>query len=400
MKLLSSLKRTSLVKKANVNLAFNKKIFLNSIKAHIYPLQNKFLYTSLENTQNEIEKQNQFLFECPKTTEKQNFGSNSTINNNNNNNINRKSIFIQNTQSQMTVVNNKNFSTNLINKNNNFKKTFLIFKFNTKNQTENTQQNLAKNSLLSNAPKRHFCDTISFGDDLNKLINKIARADMDKIPQKNIRNFCIIAHIDHGKSTLSDRLLEKSGAINKLEKKNSQILDTLKVERERGITVKAQTATMIFKFESKHESESESKETFEGEYILNLIDTPGHVDFAYEVARSLRPCQGAILLVDASKGVQAQTLSNYAQAKSLGLTILPVINKIDLPSAHVESTLVQMEKSMGFASDDVLLISAKNEINLDKVFERIVKGIPSPSGDKEKPLRYLFSLFLFYFLLI
>lgn len=223
--------------------------------------------------------------------------------------------------------------------------------------------------------KKHFCDTISFGDDLNKLINIIERADIDRIPQNNIRNFCIIAHIDHGKSTLSDRLLEKSGAINKLEKKNSQILDTLKVERERGITVKAQTATMIY------------KTTENEEFILNLIDTPGHVDFSYEVIRSLRPCQGALLLVDASKGVQAQTLSNFNQAKNLGLKVIPVINKIDMPTAHIESTLTQMENTLGFSKEEILLISAKNGINLEGVFDAIIKSIPAPNGDRNKPLR-------------
>ena len=233
-----------------------------------------------------------------------------------------------------------------------------------------------KNNLINtNLFKKTFCDTISFGDDLDKLINLIEKPEMDRILQKNIRNFCIIAHIDHGKSTLSDRLLEKSGAINKLQKKDSQILDTLKVERDRGITVKAQTASMIY----KHNKE---------EYLLNLIDTPGHVDFSYEVARSLRPCQGALLLVDASKGVQAQTLSNYNQANALALKIIPIVNKIDLPTAHIDSTLLQMEKSMNFKSEDVLLISAKNGINLEKVFESVINDIPAPNGDAKKPLRY------------
>lgn len=231
------------------------------------------------------------------------------------------------------------------------------------------------NSFNSIIPMKNFCDTISNSDDVGKLINLISRETMDKIPQKNIRNFCIIAHIDHGKSTLSDRLLEKSGAINKLEKKNAQFLDTLKVERERGITVKAQTATMIY----THKSE---------DYILNLIDTPGHVDFAYEVARSLRPCQGALLLVDASKGVQAQTLSNYNQAKNLGLKICPIVNKIDLPTANVESTIEQMKHGMEFEGKNILQISAKTGINLEKVFDLIIDDVPPPNGDSEKPLRY------------
>jgi len=261
------------------------------------------------------------------------------------------------------------------------------FDLNKKYSFYQNRLNINKINNLINYKKHNFCDTISFSEDLDKLINRIDRADMDRIPQNKIRNFCIIAHIDHGKSTLSDRLLEKSGAITKLEKKNSQILDTLKVERERGITVKAQTATMIYKHKNELVYENSKKEKIEEDYILNLIDTPGHVDFSYEVARSLRPCQGALLLVDASKGVQAQTLSNYAQAKNLNLTIIPVINKIDLPTAHIDTTLVQMEKSMGFKSEDVLMISAKNGINLDRVFEEIVKRIPHPDGEFEKPMR-------------
>jgi small GTP-binding protein len=364
MKILFSLKRASLIKRLNENLLYNRNIFANNLNLQKNPLQTQFTFSTLEkqplkkNTNNNTallkdpnEMKNENLFF------KNNYRSSKTMIYSN---LNIHSPNIQ--------INKKNFSTKLkINKH---------FQFTDKNKL-----NLLK--TFYNLPKKSFCDTISFGDDLNKLINIIARADMDRIPQKNIRNFCIIAHIDHGKSTLSDRLLEKSGAINKLEKKNSQILDTLKVERERGITVKAQTATMIYKYES----ENENKEKTEEQYILNLIDTPGHVDFSYEVTRSLRPCQGAILLVDASKGVQAQTLSNHAQAKNLALTILPIINKIDLPTANVDTTLTQMEKSMEFKSEDVLLISAKNGINLDKVFEMILKKIPPPTGDKDKPFR-------------
>lgn len=282
-------------------------------------------------------------------------------------------------------VQTKDFSLNL-------KNQFLQNKIHTQNRYNYTnKKNIqSKSYLMKNeykfeyCPKKGFCDTISFSEDLDKLINRIERTDMDRIPQKNIRNFCIIAHIDHGKSTLSDRLLEKSGAINKLEKKNSQILDTLKVERERGITVKAQTATMIFRYII----ENENKEKIEEEYILNLIDTPGHVDFSYEVARSLRPCQGAILLVDASKGVQAQTLSNFSQAKNLNLSIVPVINKIDLPTAHIDTTLVQMEKALGFSNEEVLLISAKSGINLEQVFGEIIRKIPPPCGNQNMPFRY------------
>lgn len=381
MKLLSSLKRTCLIKKANDNFAFNRTINANSIKKNINQLnKSNFLYSTLEK-QHELRNYNQSLFTCTEKTIK----PNSLFQNNN---INNKNNLIKNDNNPLiTLIHKKYFSKLTTPKNNLF----------TSNKLINNPKYISKSnkyffpSFFPSFFHKNFCDTISFGDDLNKLINKIERADMDRIPQKNIRNFCIIAHIDHGKSTLSDRLLEKSGAINKLEKKNSQILDTLKVERDRGITVKAQTATMIYKFKkNEHEKNLEEAEAEEEqEYILNLIDTPGHVDFSYEVARSLRPCQGAILLVDASKGVQAQTLSNFAQAKNLELTVLPVINKIDLPSAHVDSTLVQMEKTMGFNSEDVLLISAKNGINLDKVFEHIVKKIPPPAGDKNKPLRLL-----------
>jgi elongation factor 4 len=224
---------------------------------------------------------------------------------------------------------------------------------------------------------RLFSDTvISNGDDLKKLINKIEKSTLETISQENIRNFCIIAHIDHGKSTLSDRLLEASGAINKLEKKDAQCLDTLKVERDRGITVKAQTATMIL-------------DRGEEKYLLNLIDTPGHVDFSYEVARSLRPCQGAILLVDATKGVQAQTLSNFQKAKEQNLHIIPVINKVDLPTAQIETTLHQIINTLKFAEEDIMQISAKTGLNIDNLFTSIIKRIPAPSGDPEKPVKLL-----------
>ena len=221
-----------------------------------------------------------------------------------------------------------------------------------------------------------FGDTISNPDDLNKLINKIERQQLEEIKQKFIRNFCIIAHIDHGKSTLSDRLLENCGAINKLEKKDSQVLDTLKVERDRGITVKAQTASMLF-------------EKDEEQYLLNLIDTPGHVDFSYEVVRSIRPCQGAILLVDATKGVQAQTLSNFTKAREYNLEIIPVINKIDLSSAQIEFTTNQIVNSLKLKEEDILLISAKSGIGLEKLFDSIIKKIPPPNGDPEKSFKAL-----------
>ena len=364
MKILCSLKRASLIKRTNEILLYNRNILANNLNLQINPLQTQFTFSTLEKQLlNKNTNNNTALFKNPNEMKNENIFFNDNYRSSKTLIYSNLNIHFPNSQ-----INKKNFSTNLRNNKH--------FHFNYKNK-------LILLKAFYNLPKKSFCDTISFGDDLNKLINIIARADMDRIPQKNIRNFCIIAHIDHGKSTLSDRLLEKSGAINKLEKKNSQILDTLKVERERGITVKAQTATMIYKYES----ENENKEKTEEQYILNLIDTPGHVDFSYEVTRSLRPCQGAILLVDASKGVQAQTLSNHAQAKNLALTILPIINKIDLPTANVDTTLTQMEKSMEFKSEDVLLISAKNGINLDKVFEMILKKIPPPTKNKDKPFR-------------
>ncbi|KAJ3554902.1 hypothetical protein NM688_g2865 [Phlebia brevispora] len=195
--------------------------------------------------------------------------------------------------------------------------------------------------------------------------------EMDDYPCDVIRNFSIIAHIDHGKSTLADRLLELTGTIEKKEKgMNKQVLDKLKVERERGITVKAQTAR----------------------YLLNLIDTPGHVDFAWEVSRSLAACQGALLLVDASQGVQAQSLSVFHAAKERGLTIIPVLNKIDLPAAQPERVAAQMQGTFGIDPKDVLQISAKSGIGIESVLQAIIKRIPPPSGDISSPLKaFLFD---------
>ncbi len=192
---------------------------------------------------------------------------------------------------------------------------------------------------------------------------------------ENIRNFCIIAHIDHGKSTLADRLIEKTGTLSSREL-TEQVLDSMDIERERGITIKLTPTRMFYEYEGE-------------EYTLNLIDTPGHVDFTYEVSRSLKACEGAILVVDATQGVQAQTLANVYLALENDLTIVPVINKIDLPSARVEEVKKEIEDIIGLSCEDAPLISAKEGINIEKVLESIIKKIPCPKGEKEKPLKAL-----------
>ena len=192
-------------------------------------------------------------------------------------------------------------------------------------------------------------------------------------PTSNIRNFSVVAHIDHGKSTLSDRLIQFTGGLTAREM-SEQVLDNMEIEKERGITIKAQTVRLNYKARDGQE------------YVLNLMDTPGHVDFAYEVSRSLAACEGSLLVVDASQGVEAQTLANVYQAIDNNHEIVPVLNKVDLPAAEPDRVRAQIEDVIGIDASEAVLASAKSGIGIDEILDAIVAKIPAPKGDRDAPL--------------
>jgi elongation factor 4 len=231
----------------------------------------------------------------------------------------------------------------------------------------------ASRNGVSSLFSRSFATSIARCAQASKPISDLERR-ISAIPIDRFRNFCIVAHVDHGKSTLSDRLLELTGTIQ--PGGNKQILDKLDVERERGITVKAQTCSMLY----NHEGE---------DYLLHLVDTPGHVDFRAEVSRSYASCGGALLLVDASQGVQAQTVANFYLAFSQGLTLVPVVNKVDLPSADAPRALEQLKSTFELEPDDAVLVSAKTGLNVGALLPKVIEKIPAPVGDHKKPLRLL-----------
>ena len=192
---------------------------------------------------------------------------------------------------------------------------------------------------------------------------------------KNIRNFCIIAHIDHGKSTLADRLLDFTGSVTDREKKE-QLLDSMDLERERGITIKSHAIQMEYTYKGE-------------EYVLNLIDTPGHVDFSYEVSRSIAACEGALLVVDAAQSIQAQTISNLYLALENDLEIIPVLNKVDLPSANPEEVTDDIVDLLGCKAEEVIPASAKTGIGIEEILSAIIERIPAPKGNVDEPLTSL-----------
>ncbi|KDO29091.1 GTP-binding protein LepA [Saprolegnia parasitica CBS 223.65] len=224
---------------------------------------------------------------------------------------------------------------------------------------------------------RRFSSAAS--DDVTpKTLGKIFASQMHELEVENTRNFSIVAHIDHGKSTLADRLLELSGNITTKERESAQHLDNLKVERERGITVKAQTASMLYR----------CKKTGK-QYLLNLVDTPGHVDFSYEVSRSLSACEGVLLLVDASQGIQAQTLATYHAAKDLGLRVVPILTKIDMPHAQPEEGMLSLSALLDVDPESVLLTSAKSGVGIDEVLPAVIEYLPPPIANRSAPLKCL-----------